>query len=167
MIAFHGYAMAFFTFVVGFIAWARARAHSGSTPRVLLAAALFVAFVGPWIAMAVAGLVTSQHDQAMLMASPSPTFVVTMVQAISRSAPESRLAASAGAVCAAAWALIGVGLFAAAGFRVRARLSAEASARAKLQRAFDEEDAALTAAAAAADPESVASVPQDPAGTQG
>ena len=148
VIAFHGYCMAFFGFVVGFTAWARARGRNASTPRLLLAAALFVAFVGPWIAMAVAGLITSQHDQAMLMASPSPTFVVAMVQAISTAAPEARLVATAGAACAAAWALIGVGLFAAAGVRVRSRLQAEAAARAKLQRAFDDEEAALAAAAA-------------------
>ncbi len=151
VIAFHGYGMAFFVFVVGFTAWARARGHNASTPRVLLATALFVAFVGPWIAMAVAGLITNQHDQAMLMASPSPTFVVTMAQAISSSAPDAGLIATAGAGCAAAWALIGVGLLAAAGFRVRSRVQAEAAARAKLQRAFDDEEAALAAAAAEAE----------------
>ena len=149
LIAFHGYGMAFFGFVVGFTAWARARGHNAGTPRLLLAAALFVAFVGPWIAMAVAGLITSQHDQAMLMASPSPTFVVTMAQAIATGAPDAGLVATAGAGCAAAWALIGVGLFAAAGFRVRSRLQAESAARIKLQRAFDEEEAALAAAAGA------------------
>ncbi|MEP7049737.1 MAG: ABC transporter permease [Pseudomonadota bacterium] len=147
MIAFHGYGMAFYGFVVGFTAWARARANNAGTPRMLLAGALFVAFVGPWIAMAVAGIITSQHDQALLMASPSPTFVVAMAQAISSAAPDAGLVATAGAACAAAWALIGVGLFAAAGLRVRSRLQAEAAARAKLQRAFAEEEAALAAAA--------------------
>jgi hypothetical protein len=150
LLAFHGYGLSFFGFVVGFSAWARARADNAGTPRLLLAAALFVAFVGPWIAMAVAGLLTNQHDEAVLMASPSPTFVVTMAQAISTSAPDAGLVATAGCACAAAWALIGVGLFTAAGLRVRARQKAEAAARAKLQRAFDEEEAALQAAAQAA-----------------
>ena len=150
MLAFHGYGLAFFGFVTGFTAWARARAQNASTPRVLLAAALFVASVGPWIAMAVAGLITSRHDQAMLMASPSPTFAATMAQAISSNAPDAALVASTGCACAAAWALIGLGLFAAAGLRIRARLALEASARAKLQRAFDEEEAALSATAQAA-----------------
>ncbi len=145
LLAFHGYGMAFFGFVVGFTAWARSRSDSTSTPRVLLAAALFVAFVGPWIAMAVAGLITNQHDEAMLMASPSPTFAMTMVQAISTAAPDAGLVATAGSACAAAWALIGVGLFAASGLRVRARVTAEEAARAKLQRAFDEEEAAQQA----------------------
>jgi ABC-type transport system involved in multi-copper enzyme maturation permease subunit len=150
LLAFHGYGMAFFGFVVGFTAWARSRSHNTSTPRVLLAAALFVAFVGPWIAMAVAGLITNQHDEAMLMASPSPTFAMTMVQAISTSAPDAGLVATAGSACAAAWALIGVGLFAASGLRVRARVTAEEVARAKLQRAFDEEEAAQQAGGQAA-----------------
>jgi len=142
VLAFHGYALAFFGFVVGFAAWARARAKSAGTPRLLLATALFFAFVGPWIAMAVAGLITSQHDRAMLMASPSPSFAVTMVQAASTAAPDAGLILATGSACAAAWALIGVGLFAVAGVRVRTRRSAERSARAALQRAFDEEEQA-------------------------
>ena len=145
LLAFHGYALAFFCFVVGFAAWARARSKSAGTPRLLLATALFFAFVGPWIAMAVAGLITSQHDRAMLMASPSPSFAVTMVQAASTSSPDAGLILATGAACAAAWALIGVGLFAVASARVRTRLAAERSARAALQRAFDEEEAALEA----------------------
>jgi ABC-type transport system involved in multi-copper enzyme maturation permease subunit len=145
VLAFHGYAMAFFGFVVGFAAWARARAKNAGTPRLLLATALFFAFVGPWIAMAVAGIITSQHDRAMLMASPSPSFAVAMVQAASAPSPESGLILAAGSACAAAWALIGVGLFAVAGARIRTRLSAERSARAALQRAFEDEEAALRA----------------------
>jgi hypothetical protein len=119
-------------------------------PRVLLTVALFFAFVGPWIAMAIAGLITSQHDRAMLMAGPSPTFAVTMAEAIASSAPDHGLIALTGSACAAAWALIGTGLFAAAGIRVRKRLQAEREARATLQRAFDDEEAALRASTEAA-----------------
>jgi ABC-type transport system involved in multi-copper enzyme maturation permease subunit len=143
LVAFHGYAMAFFGFVVGFCAWARGRANSAGTPRLLLTVALFFAFVGPWIAMAIAGLITSQHDRAMLMAGPSPTFAVTMAQALASSAPDRGLIVSTGCACAAAWALIGTGLFASAGIRIRRRLQTELAARAALQRAFDEEEAAL------------------------
>jgi ABC-type transport system involved in multi-copper enzyme maturation permease subunit len=150
LVAFHGYGMAFFGFVVGFAAWARARAHSAGTPRLLLTVVLFFAFVGPWIAMAIAGLITSQHDRAMLMAGPSPTFAVTMAQALAGSAPDRGLIAMTGCACAAAWALIGTGLFASAGIRVRQRLQTERAARAALQRAFDEEEAALRAAPDAA-----------------
>jgi len=143
VLAFHGYALAFFGFVVGFTAWARARAQSAGSPRLLLAVALFFAFVGPWIAMAIAGLLTSHHGRAMLMASPSPTFALTMVQALSSWSPDSELILATGSACAAAWALIGLGLFVAANLRVRGRLEAEARAREALERAFAEEDAAL------------------------
>jgi hypothetical protein len=68
-----------------------------------------------------------------------------MVQAASAPSPESGLILAAGSACAAAWALIGVGLFAVAGARIRTRLSAERSARAALQRAFEDEEAALQA----------------------
>ena len=148
LLAFHGYAMAFFVFVVGFPAWARARAQNPATPRLLLAAALFFAFVGPWIAMAVAGIVSTENSRAILLAGPSPTFAVSMVEAISRSAPEVGLMLATGCACAAAWALIGLGLYAVAGARVNTRLQAETTARLALQRAFDQEEAALEAAAA-------------------
>jgi ABC-type transport system involved in multi-copper enzyme maturation permease subunit len=149
IVAFHGYALGFFGFVVGFNAWARARANGAGTPRLLLVVALFFAFVGPWIAMAIAGLITSQHDRAMLMASPSPTFAVTMAQALSTSAPDRGLITMTGSACAAAWALIGTGLFASAGLRVRKRVHTEREARAAMQRAFDEEEAALRASPSA------------------
>jgi ABC-type transport system involved in multi-copper enzyme maturation permease subunit len=147
LLAFHGYAMAFFLFVVGFNAWARARGNSAGTPRLLLVVALFFAFVGPWIAMAIAGLITSQHDRAILMAGPSPTFAVTMAQALSSSAPDRGLVSLTGSACATAWALIGTGLFASAGLRVKKRLHAAYEARAAMQRAFDDEEAALRASA--------------------
>jgi ABC-type transport system involved in multi-copper enzyme maturation permease subunit len=146
LLAFHGYAMAFFGFVVGFMAWARARANGAGTPRVLLVVALFFAFVGPWIAMAIAGLVASQHDHAILMAGPSPTFAVTMEEALSGSAPDRGLIALTGSACAAAWALIGTGLFASAALRVKKRVRGEQAARQAMQRAFDDEDAAPVAA---------------------
>jgi len=142
LIAFHGYAVAFFGFVVGFTAWARSRAHSAGTPRLLLTVALFFAFVGPWIAMAIAGVITNEHDRAMLMAGPSPTFAITMAQALSTSAPDRGLISITGSACAAAWALIGAGLFASAGLRVKKRLQTERENRLALERAFAEEDAA-------------------------
>ena len=149
LVAFHGYALGFFGFVVGFTAWARARANGAGTPRMLLVVALFFAFVGPWIAMAIAGLITSQRDRAMLMAAPSPTFAVTMAQALSSTAPDRGLIALTGSACAAAWALIGTGLFSSASLRVKKRLQAERAGRAAMQRAFDDEEAALRTAASA------------------
>jgi len=145
LIAFHGYALGFFGFVVGFTAWARARANGAGTPRMLLLVALFFAFVGPWIAMAIAGLITTEHDRAMLMAGPSPTFAVTMAQALSTGAPDRGLITATGSACAAAWALIGTGLFASAGLRTKRRLQAEHEARAALERAFENEQTALSA----------------------
>jgi hypothetical protein len=68
-----------------------------------------------------------------------------MVQAASTSSPDAGLILATGSACAAAWALIGVGLFAVASARIRTRLSAERSARAALERAFDDEEAALQA----------------------
>jgi hypothetical protein len=95
--------------------------------------------------MAIAGVITSERDRAMLMAGPSPTFAMTMAEALASSAPDRGLIAMTGSACAAAWALIGTGLFASAGLRVRKRLQTEREAREAMQRAFDDEDAALGA----------------------
>lgn len=158
VLAFHGYGMAFFAFVVGFTAWARARARSASTPRALLSLALFIAFIGPWIAMAIAGLLSNEHGHALLMAGPSPTFALSLAQALSTSEPDAGLMLATGGACATAWALIGVGLFTAARSRIRTLQAAEARTRAAVQQAFAAEDAARQAAAHEA-PEAVDPAP--------
>jgi ABC-type transport system involved in multi-copper enzyme maturation permease subunit len=140
IIALHGYAAAFLGFSVGFVAWARARSQGSAAPRLGLLVALFFACIGPWVAMAIAGLLTNSHDQALLLAAPSPTYVITMIQAIESSSPDEPMIVLAGTVCAAAWALIGTGLLALASVRIRQRLRQEADSRAELARRLDAED---------------------------
>jgi hypothetical protein len=148
IVAFGGYSAGFGLFVIGFAAWARARAHGASVPRVLLAAAVFIAFVGPWVAMAIAGII-DPRDWSLLVAAPSPTFAVSMMDAIESGKPDQHLIVLAGTACTAAWALIGVGLLGMAGYRVRKRLDQEARARKELEAILAAEDAAAAAAAAA------------------
>jgi len=113
VLAFGGYAAGFFMFIVGFTAWVRARSTAATTPRLLLLAMLFLALVGPWIIMAIAGIVTQREDSAMLLAAPSPAYVFQMMKEFGRASPD-KLVIGAGAVCAAAWALLGTGLLGAA-----------------------------------------------------
>lgn len=141
-IALHFYLLAFSVFVIGFGAWARSRSTGTAVPRVLLLSVLFITLVGPWIAMAIAGLVTDSGERALLMAAPSPTYVAIMLDALKGVSPHANEIALAGTICAVAWAAIGVGLFGLATARTRRRLEAEQAVRAELEARFAEEDRA-------------------------
>jgi hypothetical protein len=114
-----GYLAAFALFVVGFTAWTRSRAHSAAVPRLLLAGALFFAAVGPWIVMAIGGFLSNDNDQARLLASPSPIYVLSMLEAIPRGGSQADTAVAAGGFCAALWGLTGLLLLSLAGARTR------------------------------------------------
>jgi hypothetical protein len=113
---------AFLLFAAGFSALGRARARGATGPRVALVGALFLAVVGPWIAMAIAGQFES-GERALLVASPSPGYAIHAYSLIARAAPERELVALAGGVSALGWALLGLGLYAVAGATVRRRLA--------------------------------------------
>lgn len=134
---FAGYAAAFLLFIAGFTAWTRARSVSGATPRLLLLVALFIATVGPWVAMAVGSAMAESSGQALLLAGPSPLYAFTMTDALGRTGPLRDLTLAVGACSAGAWSLLGVGLLSAARARVRrtlrARHAAETSFEAELQ----------------------------------
>src|SRR6185436_3610020 len=102
-----------------------------------LVVALFFAFVGPWIAMAIAGVLSSAPDHALVLAAPSPTFTIAMIGAIKSSSPERGSMVFAGTVCAAAWALIGAGLLALGSARAKKRLDEEAARHTRMQAALD------------------------------
>jgi hypothetical protein len=82
----------------------------------------------------------------MLVAAPSPIYAFHMVSeardltvlasGATASNPERDATLIAGAVCAAAWALIGLGLLAVAAARVRARRQAERAQRETLEATF-------------------------------
>jgi hypothetical protein len=131
VLAVAGYAALFLVFVVGFAAWTRARSSSTGVPRVLLLGALFLAVVGPWIAMAIAGIFETS-ERALLVAAPSPLYAAHLFRALRSAAPDRDLAFLAASVSAAAWALMGLGLLALAQGRAVRRLRAERDERAKL-----------------------------------
>ena len=119
VLAFGGYALAFFVFVTGFAVWSRARSKTGGGPRLLLASMIFLALVGPWMVMAIAGVISQGRDEALVLAAPSPTYAGVMMKALATSSAHSRLVLSAGGLCAAGWAVIGLGLFAVGALRTR------------------------------------------------
>ncbi len=132
VLALGGYAAAFLVFLAGFAAWTRARSRSSGVPKVLLLGALFLAVVGPWIAMAIAGIFEST-ERALLIAAPSPLYAFHLRKVIASGGPDADVAALAGSIAAAAWLVIGFGLFALASARIEQRLAAERAVRANLE----------------------------------
>jgi hypothetical protein len=136
-----GYLMAYFTMVSGFIAWMRARSMGGAAPRLLALAVLFVTGVGPWIAMAIAGLLGSNHSSAIVFAAPSPFILSTMLEALEPGSLISPKVLTAGAGAAACWALIGTALHGLAAGRVHTLLEAQRTAEEELDAVLAAEDA--------------------------
>jgi len=132
VLALGAYAAAFLVFVAGFAAWTRARSRSNGVPRVILLGVLFLAFVGPWIAMAIAGIFESS-ERALLVAAPSPLYAFHLRKVISSGTSDGEVAVLAGSVAAVSWAVIGLGLFALASGRVEQRLAEERALRAGLE----------------------------------
>ncbi|MBX3126969.1 MAG: ABC transporter permease [Polyangiaceae bacterium] len=150
VVAFTGYAMAFTLFVFGFAAWMRARSQSGGVPRVLLIGALFLAAAGPFLAMAIAGILSDGGDIALLIASPSPIYPFVLLDTIAGGDPETRqLALMAGAVAAAGWGFLGAGLLTGAATRTRRVVREHAASIAKVETMLAAEEAAADAPAAA------------------
>jgi ABC-type transport system involved in multi-copper enzyme maturation permease subunit len=142
LVAFGGYLAAFSTFVVGFAAVTRAYSRAATLPRLLLLAALFLVAIGPWIAMAIAGIVASgtQSDTAIAIAAPSPTYVLRMVSAFDATETRRDLVLTAGSVCAVGWAALGVGLLAVAASRARRVVADHAAALQHLEETLQAEE---------------------------
>jgi hypothetical protein len=130
------YLAAFFLFLCGFIAWIRAGSLAPAAVRGTAFAVFFFATVGPWIAMAIAGVMDSQS--AIIVAAPSPLYIIPMIEAFSTptTAQHKLLAGIASAV---AWALLGQGLLAAAAFRVRRVLREQKDAERRFEALLESE----------------------------
>ncbi|MEZ4226901.1 MAG: ABC transporter permease [Polyangiaceae bacterium] len=141
LIAFAGYGGGFLMFLYGFSAWTRARSLTSAVPRVLLVGMLFIALAGPWLAMAIAGILSDGSREAILVASPSPIFAFVILDKIGGS--DQELALIAGAIATAGWGFLGAGLLTAAQSRTR-RIVREHEEKARtLEEMLAAEDAEL------------------------
>ena len=120
--------MGFSTFVVGFTSFLRARSKSALPARLLLAAALFTALVGPWILMTIVTHV-ADNPAMQAIAALSPTYVPAVVfNGVSRSDLPGLLVA--GAVASLVWGLLGLGLLGSSALRTQRVIAAH---RAKIE----------------------------------
>ncbi len=117
VIAFAEYAATYFLFLAGFAAWVRTRSSTPGIARVMLLVAIFLSAAGPWIIAAIAGVISDSSDNALVVAAPSPFYVLVLLDALDH--PSRGMAIVAGAVSSFAWGLIGLGLLAAATARAR------------------------------------------------
>jgi len=160
LIAFDGQLLAFLVFLCGLSAFFRTRSEGATAPRVLLVVTILVLLIGPWIVMAIAGVVTHSSDDAMALAAPSPTYAFVLAEAIQRSAPNLSSLLLPGMLCSAGYSLFGVGLLAMAAGRAHVRLGKERERLTQLEAMLDAELQAEEAAAPAA--EASPDEPEDP-----
>ncbi len=158
LIAFDGQLLAFLLFLCGLSAFFRTRAEGATVPRVLLVVTTAVASIGPWIVMAIAGVITRTSDGTLALASPSPTYAFVLADEIQRGSANVANLILPAILCSAGYALFGVGLFAMAAGRAHARLGQERERVTQLEAMLDAE---LQAEAAAA--EGSEASPPDPA----
>ena len=149
LIAFDGQLLAFLVFLCGLSAFFRTRAEGATVPRVLLVVITVMAAIGPWIVMAIAGVVTQSSDGTLALASPSPTYAFVLAEEIQRGSANVKNLILPAILCSAGYALFGVGLFAMAASRAHARLSHERERLTQLETLLDAELSAEEAAAEA------------------
>lgn len=135
------YSLGFSAFTVGFLAWTRARAKSAVGPRLLLIVVMFCAAAVPWIFAAIAAIAVEDGDTGMLLGAPSPVYVVVMMKAIDGGGGNAELTLGAGAISAAAWLLLGLGLMLAATVRVRRVVREHVAALARVDAMLEDEQA--------------------------
>ena len=151
LIAFDGQLLAFLLFLCGLSAFFRTRAEGATVPRVLLVVTTVVAAIGPWIVMAIAGVVTQTSDGTLALASPSPTYAFVLAEQIQRGSADVANLILPAILCSAGYALFGVGLFAMAAGRAHARLGQERERLTRLEAMLDAELSAEEAAAEASE----------------
>ncbi len=160
LIAFDGQLLAFLVFLCGLSAFFRTRAEGATVPRVLLIVTTLGAAIGPWIVMAIAGVVTRSGDATLALAAPSPTYAFVLAEAIQRGATNVESLILPAIFCSAGYALFGVGLLAMAGGRAHARLGQERERLTQLEAMLDAELLAEEAAQAAAEAPPADPVPE-------
>jgi len=139
LLAFDGQLLAFLLFLCGLSAFFRTRAEGPLVPRVLLVVTTVVAAIGPWIVMAIAGVVTQTSDGTLALASPSPTYAFVLAEEIQRGSANLDKLVLPAVLCSAGYALFGVGLFAMAAGRAHARLMQERERVSQLEALLDAE----------------------------
>jgi ABC-type transport system involved in multi-copper enzyme maturation permease subunit len=123
------YSVGFLLFTGGLSAWARARTNAPGAARGIVVVALFLIAAGPWIIAAMAGVaLRPAGDTALLIAAPSPFFLIHVLDRVTREATAMSPPVLAALVAAAAWALLGLSLLGRAAMKCRSVIAAHDAA---------------------------------------
>jgi ABC-type transport system involved in multi-copper enzyme maturation permease subunit len=150
---FAAYATPFFVFVVGFVAWLRARGNTPWVARLITGGVLFLIAAGPWVVAAIGGVLAHGNEKEwIVIASPSPFYAFAMIAALDPyGSTTATYVIPTGLACAAAWGTLGLALVTVAARRCAQQVASYDTAVAQADAALhEEEQAALRAAAAAA-----------------
>lgn len=166
VLAFAAYSAGFMVFVVGFIAWVRARVLTALAARLIAFASLFGIAVGPWIVAAIAGVITERTglEGAAMLGAPSPFYAYMMVGVVGDGGNESSIL-GAGYFASVVWALLGLLAMSLAAQKTRGIIRRHEQALDAADKMLAEEDLAIARAAArvGAPDAPVANAPPTPA----
>jgi ABC-type transport system involved in multi-copper enzyme maturation permease subunit len=159
-LAFAGYALGFYLFIVGLGALLRARTASSMVSRVLLFTILFTIAAGPWIVAAIAELIVDRSsNEAFILAAPSPFYVFMMIDSIRHSHHDMLVVG--GVVAIVVWASLGLIFLVFARARCARIIAEHEVLLSETDRLLDAEDAAEARAAAGAPAEAEAAPASD------
>jgi hypothetical protein len=117
---------AFFVFLVGLATWLRSRSSAAGPPRLLVLAAVFVFGVGPWIAMAIAGVLAKTDSALLMLAAPSPAYAAVLYEKVAVGTLTSHAGIVPAAVISGALLVLsGLGLSLLGKLRIQRRVSEE------------------------------------------
>lgn len=142
VLSFAGYALCFLLFLTGFVLYTRARSQNGTAPRVLLLLVVFVANAGPWLVLAMAGMM-GRVDEVLWLAAPAPSFVFQLIDSLLSARSHSQVLLFAMILSATLWALVGVILWGVGSRLLKKRLTSEAQERQRLSQPFATDDSAV------------------------
>jgi ABC-type transport system involved in multi-copper enzyme maturation permease subunit len=149
LVMFDGQLLAFLVFLCGLSAFFRSRAQGATAPRILLLVTIVTASLGPWIVMAIGGVLTRGTDDALALAAPSPFYAFELADRLKGAKPYPSELVLPAILCSAGYALFGVGLLALAGSRTHQRLEQERQRVTQLEALLDAELEAQEAASPA------------------
>ncbi len=136
---FAAYGVGFFGFLTGSAVFARATFPRLSSPRAVLALAVFVAAAGPLFVTAILGLTEPTTSSSFVTAAPSPFYIFAILNELD-GASTAHTALRAGEVAVVTWGVVGLALGILGARRLGVLSAAERSDHAALDDRIRSED---------------------------
>ena len=147
LLLFLVYAAGFFVFSVGLAAFLRSRSNTTLGARLILLAVHFLVAIGPWVVAAIAGVMSTGIDRsALVVAAPSPFFVLLAIDALDHGKESILVVGSI--FMSLVWGLLGLMFLGLARQRAARVIAQHDAALAESDRLLAAEDAAIAAALA-------------------